>query len=172
MASVEVHIDLAQAGPVRLREEISGRATVRAHEHMKCQAVDVVVGFHTTKAPEIFRVERGPTMVYEKLIYESKAEPKELLADNDFPAEFSARLPAQPISFQGKTFGIAWFVRVRVRLPLRPDVREEKYFTVLPAQSHGGPIQIPDDEPLTVPLDVLQKNGLVPGSCSSRMWRR
>lgn len=125
MASAEISLDFLGSTPARLREELHGRVRVQALELLDCQGIDLDIGYKIT----------GKLVHFENLLLEVKGEGFQLTAGSEFGKEFKVYLPERPMSFRGKVFSIAWFARVQVRLPWRIDLREEKEFTVLPAQA-------------------------------------
>ena len=141
MPSAEISVEFARPGPVRVREELSGRVRVRALQPLKCQGIDLSVGY----------VAVGECDRCGRLIYERKGEALTLQPGQEFEQDFRVRLSDGPVSFAGECFKIVWFVSVCVRLPWRTDLEESKEFTVLPARvARNQPKVLPAAEEVEV----------------------
>ena len=129
MASPEITVELLTATDLRPGDEVAARVRVRSTEPVKCQGIDLAVGCCATgEKCDGFR----------KLIQEDKGEAIELSSGAVYERTIRARLPREPISYNGHLFTISWFVMVDVRLPWKVDLHETTTFVLLPAVAKAG----------------------------------
>lgn len=104
-------------------ESLEGEVILTPREEINCRGVWLEIGWF----------DRGKGTSHENRLMEAMFFQGKLKAGETLAHRITFAIPKEaPVSYAGQLVTVEWYVRVRIDIPFWFDIREERYFRVIP----------------------------------------